>query len=202
MKVTAIQQQVKNKRRYSVFVDDSYSFSLNQEGILDLGIRVGSELTEHELSQLKKQSEDGKLYDRLIGLLAARPRSRWELESYLTRKKVDDETKQQLLLKLEDKKLINDVDFAQRWVESRRLLKPISTRKLRVELQQKRVPSGVIDQILSEDKTDELAVLRELVEKKKHIAKYKQDQTKFMQFLARQGFNYGDIKQVLEEQEK
>jgi len=202
MKVTAITSQVKNKARYSVFVDESYSFSLNQEGILNTGIRIGDELTEAELRALKKQSEDGKLYDRLIGLLASRPRSRWELENYLDRKKTDTETKAQLLSKLEEKKLINDADFAKRWVENRRLLKSISKRKLQLELRQKRISGEIIDEVLADDETDEKDVLRELVEKKKDLSKYKADKQKFMQFLARQGFNYGDIKEVLGEIEE
>lgn len=199
MKVTAISQQVKNKSRYSIFIDEKYSFSLNQDGVLDAALRIGDELTEAEVQKLKKQSEDGKLYDRLIGLLASRPRSRWELENYLDRKKTDPDTKQQLLEKLASKSLINDLDFAQRWVDNRRLLKAISQRKLRVELQQKRLSSEIIDEVLRADETDEKQVLRELVEKKKHNSKYKDDRQKFMQFLARQGFNYGDIKEVLDE---
>lgn len=193
-------QQVKNKSRYSVFVDEKYSFSLNQDGILATGLRIGDELTEAEVKNLKKQSDDGKLYDRLLRLLATRPRSRWELENYLNRKKTDPDTTQQLLARLEEKQLINDEDFARRWVENRRLLKPISQRKLRLELKQKRINNDIVDLVLNEDKTDELEVLRELVQKKRHQTKYKNDPTKFMQYLARQGFNYGDIKTILEEQ--
>jgi SOS response regulatory protein OraA/RecX len=37
------------------------------------------------------------------------------------------------------------------------------------------------------------------VAKKRHLTKYKHDGLKFMQYLARQGFNYSDIKQVLAE---
>ncbi len=199
MKVTAITVQVKNKSRYSVFIDEKYSFSFNQDGLLSAGLRIGDELTESDINKLKKNSEDGKLYDRLIGLLASRPRSRWELENYLYRKKTDPETQEQLLNKLEDKKLINDLDFARRWVENRRLLKSMSQRKLMVELQQKRISSQVINEVLAADETDEKQVLRDLVEKKQHLSKYKNDKQKFMQFLARQGFNYGDIKEVLEE---
>jgi regulatory protein len=201
VKVTAITQQVKNKSRYSVFLDKSYSFSLNQDGILAAGLRVGDELSETQVRQLKKQSEDGKLYDRLLGLLARRPRSSWELSSYLSRNKVDDETTKQLLTKLEARGLINDEDFAVRWVENRRLLKPISKRKLRQELMQKRISGDIIDSVLVNEEADELTALKELVEKKRHHTKYKEDKQKFMQFLARQGFNYGDIKEVLEELE-
>ncbi len=192
--------QVKNKSRFSIFIDEKYSFSLSQDGLLEAGLRIGDELQESDIAKLKKASEDGKLYDRLLGLLATRPRSRWELQSYLDRKKTDSETAESLLKKLESLKLIDDSSFARRWIENRRLLKPTSERKLRMELQQKRVASNIIDEALREDETDELEVLRALVDRKKHLSRFKADKQKFMQFLARQGFNYGDIKSVLDEQ--
>lgn len=199
MKVTAITQQVKNKSRYSVFIDDAYGFSLNQDGLLNAGLRVGDELSEAELHALKKESEESKLYDRLLGLLARRPRSRWELQQYLKRKRTAPEVEAKLLLKLEDAKLIDDYDFAQRWVESRRQLKHVSRRKLRQELQQKRISSAVIEDVMAEDETDESSVLRELAEKKVAQSRYRNDKQKLTQYLVRQGFDYGDVKQVVGE---
>lgn len=199
MKVTAITQQIKNLSRFSVFLDNEYSFSLSQEDLLEAGLRIGDHLDAQQVARFKKMSEDGKLYDRLLGLLAARPRSRGELENYLDRKKTDNHTKNELLGKLEAVNLINDEDFARRWVENRRLLKPISRRKLRQELLQKRIDVRTIDKVIHEDEADELTVLRELVHKKRGLSKFKHDQQKLMQYLARQGFDYSDIKQVLEE---
>ncbi len=201
MKITAITQQVKNKARYSIFVDEKYSFSLSTDGVLSTGVKVGKELTESDLSQLKKQSEEGKLYDRLIGLLARRPRSSWELWSYLERKKVDKQTSNVLIERLNNKGLVDDEDFARRWVESRRQLKAISSRKLTQELMQKRISKEIISQVLSDDQTSDIDALKDLVAKKKDLSRYKNDKQKFMQFLVRQGFNYGDIKEVLENQE-
>jgi SOS response regulatory protein OraA/RecX len=61
-----------------------------------------------------------------------------------------------------------------------------------------RVPESIIDQAMREDETDERQTLRELVEKKR--SRYP-DKIKFMQYLARQGFGYDDIKSVLNEEE-
>ncbi len=95
-----------------------------------------------------------------------------------------------------EKKYIDDADFAERWVANRRLLKPISKLKLRQELLKKRVPKEIIDQTLNQDETDEKEVLVELIEKKRKISRY-QDDRKLMEYLARQGFRYGDIKDAL-----
>ena len=198
MRVTAIKQQVKNKDRYSVYVDDVYVFSLSQNGILQAGIAVGDELTQQDVDSYKERSNQDKLYERLLNYLSIRPRSQWELQSYMARKKVDPDLQKHMLEVLQTKGYIDDASFARAWVESRRLLKPVSQRKLWQELKVKRVPEHIIETVLAEDTTDEQAILRELIQKKQQQQKY-QDSEKLMQYLARQGFSYGDIKSALEE---
>ena len=127
-------------------------------------------------------------------------RSRHELADYFRRKGYEEEVGKQILEKLQRFGLVDDEKFARSWVENRRLLKPISKRKLTQELRQKRIADDVVDIVLMEDETDELATLKELVEKRRRQTKY-QDDMKLMQYLAGQGFNYGDIKQALQQEE-
>jgi regulatory protein len=82
-------------------------------------------------------------------------------------------------------------------VESRRLLKATSKRKLAMELKQKRIAEDIITQVLAEDETDERHVLRDLIAKKRTQTRY-QDEQKLLAYLMRQGFNYDDIKAALQ----
>lgn len=196
MKITAITKQVKRAGRYSVFVEGKYSFSLSESQVLQTKIHPNQEITEKELVQLKGDSEFGKVYERILNLLSFRRRSEWELRDYLKRKKQSSVLIEKILSKLSENGHVNDEEFAKRWVQNRRLLKPISVRKLHQELTQKRISQETIDMALSQDETNELGVLRELVERK---AKRYPDQQKLIAYLARQGFNYQDIKHVLAE---
>ena len=196
MKITAIRQQQRQQGRYSIFVAGKYSFSLSESALLESKLVSGQELSPEQVKEFKQLSNDDKLYGRALRYAAMRPHSRWEMESYLQRKKSDPLLCQRILNKLSDLGLIDDLAFARSWVASRRLLKPVSRRRLTQELRQKRVSSDVIEAVLKEDETDERATLRELVERKRKQTKY-QDTMKLMQFLARQGFNYDDIKSVL-----
>ena len=198
MKITAIKQQVKQQGRYSVFVEGKYSFSLSEGALLESKIAGGQELTEVQVRDFKKLSADDKVYNQALRYAAMRPRSTWEMESYLQRKKADPLLSQQIVNKLIKIQLLNDLAFARSWIANRRLLKPVSHRRLVQELRQKRVPDEVAEAALAEDETDELTTLRELVARKRKQSKY-QDDLKLMQFLARQGFNYDDIKSVLSE---
>ncbi|MCX6725611.1 MAG: RecX family transcriptional regulator, partial [Candidatus Saccharibacteria bacterium] len=69
----------------------------------------------------------------------------------------------------------------------------ISQRKLSLELRAKRVSDEIIRQVISEDETSEADVLADLISRKRKQSRY-QDDLKLMQYLARQGYNYGDIK--------
>jgi regulatory protein len=196
MKITAIKQQVKRIDRYSVFVDEKYAFSLSESGLIASRLASGQEVTEAELKDLKKAAGLDKAYGNALRYVAMRPRSEWELRDYFRRKSIDDDAATQIIGRLQGVGLLDDAAFARAWVANRHLLRTASKRRLRLELKQKHVAGDIIDQVLSEDETDDRDTLRKLVAKKQ--ARYP-DRQKFMQYLARQGFNFDDIKSVLDE---
>ena len=197
MKITAITQQAKRPDRYSIFVDGKFAFGLSEGGLLESGLATGQELDEARLKELKKMAGQDKAYNNALRYAAMRPRSEWEMGTYLQRKGVDEPVAQQIMQRLKRARLLDDGDFARAWVSHRRQLKSTSKRKLRLELKQKHVPEEIIEQVLSEDETTDRAALRDLVAKKR--ARYP-DQQKLMAYLARQGFSYDDIKVVFEEE--
>lgn len=196
MKITDIKQQAKRQDRYSIFIDEKYAFALSEPELLSTGLKVGRELDSSELEKLRQTAVIDKGIYRVLELVSRRPRSRWEIEDYLKRKKYDREEVDKITRAINAKGYIDDEDFARRWVDSRRLLKPVSTRKLRLELKQKKISEDIVQKVLDEDKTDEKEVLRELIDKKLRQSKYA-DEQKLIAYLARQGFNYSDIKDVL-----
>lgn len=196
MIITKIEAQVKTRGRYSVFVDDIFEFGISELGLIHTGIHIGQELSELDLIVLKNKAQTDKIYNLALGLIARRPRSKWELEDYLKRKDVIEPEAAEIISRLDSNGYINDEDFARRWVESRRLLKPISKRKLSLELRTKRIKDDVIKKILSEDETNELEVLKQEIARKRHQTRY-QDNLKLMRYLSRQGYGYDLIKQAL-----
>lgn len=196
MKITDIKQQQRRTDRYSIYIDGKYVFSLGELELLNSGLRIGKELSNEELSGLKDTAKLDKAYDRALNYIAIRRRSEWEVREYLKRKEYDPEITEEILNRLSLKNYIDDAAFARAWVENRRLLKAVSKRRLQQELRAKRVSDDIIQQVVQGDETDERQVLRELVERKR--SRYP-DKLKLMQYLARQGYGYDDIKSVLEE---
>jgi regulatory protein len=195
MKITGIKQQVKRPDRYSIYVDGKFAFGLSEAGLLESKIATGKELDAQEFAALKSASVTDKAYGNALRYVVMRPRSMWEMQTYLRRKEVEEPVADLILDKLAALDLLSDLAFAEAWVANRRLLKATSKRRLRQELKQKRVPEQIIDKVLQEDETDERSVLKELIAKKRN--KYP-DRIKLMQYLARQGFGYDDIKSALD----
>jgi regulatory protein len=198
-RITDIQQQKNNPGRYSISIDDKYAFPLSANDLLAWGLHLNQELSEQELEELKTGAGQSKAYDQALNYLSLRKRSTKEVTDYLKRKHYETEVIDRTLARLVDNKLVDDLDFAHSWVNDRNILKPRSKRVLEGELRQKGVSREDIEVVLAEiSADDQLQILRGVIAKKKTLAKY-QDPQKLTEYLVRQGFDYYQVKQALED---
>lgn len=196
MKITAIKQQLRREGRYSIFVDSGYAFSLGTDALLESKLVVGQEISKEQLKKLKRLSDNDKMWNQTLRYVALRPRSQWEVEFYLRRKKILLDTIAEILNRLSEAGLIDDRKFAEAFVNDRRLLRPTARRKLVQELRQKHVADEIIQAAVGDERNEELVALGVIIEQKRRQPKYRDD-LKLMQYLARQGFGYGDIKAAI-----
>ena len=198
LKITEMKQGVKNSNRVNVYVNGSFSLSLDVAQVVDLGLKVGMVLTEERLEELKKASEFGKLYQRALEWVLLRPRSVRETRDYLSKKvyekKLDKKYVDEVIGRLNNKGYLDDHKFAEFWVENRFVKKGASQKRLRMELAQKGVDKEVINEVL--DGRNDEEELRKMVARKS--AKY-DDPQKLMAYLCRQGFSYELVRKVVEE---
>jgi regulatory protein len=202
LKITSIKQQAKRADRYSIYVDGEYAFSLSESALLETKLNRGQELTKGQVREYQKLSAEDKLYNQTLRYVALRPRSQWEISFYLEKKKGASPALAEIILnKLSIIGLIDDAKLAHAIVNDRRLFRPTSRRKLQAELKKKRIADNLIEQALGNDHEAEQAALQEVIAKKRKLSRYKEDDQKLMQYLARQGFRYDDIKEALSEPE-
>lgn len=212
MKITGLTTQQKDPNRINVMVDGKFRFSLDIFQVADLGIRVGKEYDEKELVELETESQFGKLYGRALEYSLMRPHSSREVRDYLYRKTLSKKYKskrtgelkerpgvskavtERVFVRLVEKGYVDDEKFARFWVENRNQRKGISSRKLRAELAAKGVASDIVERQLAAGGRSDNDELQKIIAKKK---RQYPDEQKFMQYLARQGFSYDDIKNAL-----
>lgn len=227
-KVTSISAQAKNPDRVNVSVDGKYRFSLDIYQVVELGVKVGREYSEEELAQIENESQFGKLYARALEYCLMRPHSAKEVRDYLRRKTFDkkvllrsspahgknvknttegkertiktipgvsEENAERTFNRLVKYGYVSDEKFARWWVENRNQKKGTSLRKLRAELRSKGIETGIIEMVLGESERNDSDELQKIIAKKR--SRY-DDEQKFMQYLARQGFSYDAIKSALQ----
>ena len=93
-------------------------------------------------------SRDEQARALCLRLLTARARTRAELAGQLTKRGYPDDVSTRVLDRLADVGLVDDVDFAEQWVHSRRVNAGKGKRALAAELHTKGVDNDVITSVL------------------------------------------------------
>ena len=129
-----------------------------------------------------------------LRLLTARARTRAELAGQLTKRGYPDDVSTRVLDRLADVGLIDDADFAEQWVRSRRVNAGKGKRALAAELRTKGVDNEVITAALSDiDAGAERERAEQLVNDKLRRERNTEDEAKLTRrlvgMLARRGYS-------------
>lgn len=196
--ITAIKQQ-KAKNRVNVYLDDKFGFGIDLDNFVLLHLKVNQELTDAEVIEVVKKAEFQKTLDKLLRFATLRPRSEKEVTDYFRRKKVHESMWEELLSKLKHFELLDDLKFAQWWVDQRQNFKPKPTRILKIELTQKGIVKEIIENVLGETKVDEEKMAKDLLARKTYKWKNLEPRIarqKMSQYLAGKGFGWNVIEKV------
>jgi regulatory protein len=195
--ITALAVQKRNKQRVNVYLDGEFAFGL---ALMEAArLHKGQHLSDAEIEALKTRDIPAKAYERALRFLSFRPRSASEVQRNLRDHAVPPWAIDETLERLERAGLVNDAEFARFWIDNRQQFRPRSPRALRYELRHKGVADAVIDEALAGVDAEELALraarhrLRRL-----HGADPETIRRKLSNYLARQGFAYPLIRDVVD----
>jgi regulatory protein len=203
MKITGIERQKKNPRRYNVYIDNEFGLGLDKNVIIDNGLRTGDEITESTLDTLRTEDAKVRAYQTAMRYLSYRPRSVKEIQSRLEREDIDDKIIGQTIGRLLEQNLIDDRKYAELFTESRIQHKPVGISRLRRELRQKGIAGQIIEEIEQRYFGDEDEYRRAfLLADKKLRSDRRTDpigrKRRLAAFLGRRGFEWDTINRILE----
>jgi len=196
--ITALRFQKRNKNRVNVYIDGAFAFGL--AAIEAARLKVGQTLSEEEIAHLKQADDVERAHEKALNFLSYRPRSTAEVRRNLRKKDLDDDVINAAIGRLERAGLLDDLAFAQYWVDNRKRFNPRGPRALRHELRRKGVSHAIIDEALVN--LDEGEAVRQAAETgARKLARYesKAFRRKLTAYLARRGFTYSVIKPVVQE---
>ncbi len=195
--ITALEVQKRNQERVSVYLDGEFAFGL--PAIEAAHLHRGQALSETEIAALRALDDMTRAVDHAARLLARRPYSRAEIRRSLTAKGFVPETVDGALARLESLGYVDDLAFAQFWVENRERFRPRSPQTLRHELRQKGLAADVIETALStlDARESAMRAAQELLRRLRGRTR-SEVENRLGAFLARRGFSYDTAREAIE----
>jgi regulatory protein len=182
------------KKHVNIFIDGSFSFSISGEIAATSGIKVGQHLSVEQIERLKEADLSQKCFGAALNYLSYRPRSEAEIRQRLHRRGFNDDVVDKVIIGLKERKLVDDVAFAQYWRDNRLSFRPRSRRLINLELRQKGVTTEIASEVV-EGLDDESAAYEVGLKKARTLSGL--DYREFHRYLAdhlrRRGFDYETI---------
>jgi regulatory protein len=206
MTITNIEQQQRHPERVNLYLDGAFAFGLHKELLQKFGIRKGATVTPHVLKAIQSAEEITLAKQKALRYLSYRMRTEKEMRVKLTEKEFPPDVIDAVIGQLKSLRLIDDREFANTYVRDAQVRKPTGRRLLSQKLWLKGVPRETIEQSLAEGLDSgellESAVkaaeklVRRLASGRTTLDQEKQRQ-KVAQFLARRGFDWPTVSEVL-----
>jgi regulatory protein len=196
-RITALTVQKRNPDRVNVYLDGEFAFGLSR--IVAAWLEHGRLLSQQEIEELVRKDTSEVAFQKAIKLLNYRPRTGHEIRQKLQQKGFEPGQIEQVMERLISANLIQDEKFAASWLESRNQFCPSSQRVLRYELRSKGIEDEIIEEALKGSAEDlELAqrAAQKMVRRLTNLD-WQEFRKKLSAFLARRGFSYETVSQVV-----
>ena len=181
MRITAVTKQKNGS--YDIYVDGERVERLDALVLASFRrIKVGEEITEQELEEIKKTSGLSFAFDAAVRFLARNMRTESEIRSRLEDKGYSQEDTDGAIEKLRSYGYLNDRAYARAYVNT--YGKDRGKLRLAYELGSKGIDKSIIDEVLPESEVENAKILAD-----KKAKKYPEKE-KMIRYLMSRGFDY------------
>jgi regulatory protein len=197
--ITAIEPQQKNPQRLNIYLDGEFAFGL--AAIVAAWLKVGQDLDEEKIANLKTADEREVTYQKALHFLSYRPRSSAEVRQNLVKRGISGSLIDEIVNRLQAAGLVNDEVFARTWVENRNSFRPRGKSALRLELRRKGLSDEIVQSVLDMQVNEESLAFDAARKYARRLAglEWQEFRQKLGGFLARRGFSYTTLAPVVSE---
>ncbi|MEA2710718.1 MAG: regulatory protein [Phycisphaerales bacterium] len=202
--ITKISEQKRRPNRRNIYLDGGFAFGCNVNVVARFRLREGLVLSDEQVTQIEIGEVKQEALDAGLRLLETRLQSVSEMRRKLMRKEYGETIVDAVIADLSRLGYLDDARFARTKALSAAQHKQHGKRRAKIELLKAGVKGDVADKALVDvyDATDTLAVARALARKQAarlkklepHVAR-----RRLVGMLQRRGFDYDDIRPVVEE---
>ncbi|NWJ46219.1 MAG: RecX family transcriptional regulator [Chloroflexi bacterium] len=214
--ITSVDTQKTDHERVNIFLDGQYAFSLTAILAAEQRLIAGKYLDAEAVAELQSADLYHRALSAALNMLSRRAHTEAEIRNKLKRAYPDiaTSTVSRVLARLKELKYLDDEEFARMWVQSRTSYAPRGSLLIKRELSAKGVKEEQIDEAVNavlatpqesedgEERTLEEQQALELARRKAHSLAG-EDWAGFYRkmggFLARRGYNFSIINEVVRE---
>ena len=180
-----------DKKKFIISFDNDEEIKISEDTLVNFGLYKGQEVEEEFVENLK--FEDEKTEALLLSYkFLQRNKTKKQLVDHLYKNKIQREIIDTILPILEEKKYLNDEDYARRYLNDALNIKKYGKNKTRYMLMSKGIERNIIDKVMEDyDYEQEYMNALELLEKR--ISKDESDPKKIYSaknYLQGRGFEF------------
>lgn len=116
--ITSITPQIKDKTRCNIYLDGRFYCGLKFETVVINRLKVGMNVTERFLNEIQLESEKAEALEKAFVFITATSKTEKQIKDYLYKKGYLPAVVHYVLDKMRDYKYVDDLDYAQTYVEN------------------------------------------------------------------------------------
>lgn len=187
---------------FTVEFSNGERLDLRAETVASRGLNVGDTVAAASVLAWQRDDDERLALEAGLNFISYRPRSTKEVADHLRKKSFEKSACDHAIRRLKELGYLDDAAFARFWVESRTAHRPKGKRALSWELRQKGIADATIEDVLARFAGDETALARAVAQKRAATlaaADYPVFRGKLGTYLARRGFSYEVVEQVVDD---
>ena len=198
-KITDIKEQLKNKKRVSVYLDGEFYCGLDLITALKYRLKVGEFIDENRLIEIQYEAELQACFDRALNFISSSIKTQKQIQDKLKKLGYLDEIIEKVIDKLKSYGYVCDSDYAKRFASTYKSVK--GKRLIKLELMKKGVKDIDAQTALNEIESQQDACNAIADKYLKNKEKDKKNILKCYKYLLSKGFDYDEAKQAVDRYE-
>lgn len=201
--ITKIGRQKNNQQRYNIYLNEKYSFAVDEGTLIKFGLQKGKVLEQIEIDEIQYEDEIAKAFNKALNFLSFQMRSKHEVKTKLLQLDFGEAVIQEAIHKLTGLGFLNDESYSKALLETRKRTAKKGPAAIRQDFIKKGIDKQLQQQVLETYSHDEqLKIAMELAEKAIRSNENKtptQVRQKIQDILLRKGYSYSIVTEIIEQ---
>lgn len=193
--ITLIEPQVKDKTRCNIYIDGRFYCGIKLEIAVKYKLKAGMQIEKAQLDKIQLETEKSQALDKALTHLSATRKTKRQIAEFLSKKGYTQAIIDYVLEKLEEYKLVDDLDFCRAYIHDAR---GKGKKMLAAELYRKGAESAAIERALDEYEEDVEDVKKLLKRYMRGKVTDEKNLQKAYKYLLSKGFSYDSAKEAID----